>query len=325
MLLRPELEALLGDPARQRLARAQLAQVLAQWRAQAEIAALEAELAGYGCGAQLGSLPRLAALVVPGGSAAPSLAGSFAACFCAALADEPLGLVPLRHHADDVSATLVLARGGDASLTMHAFDGAALGRRPAPRSVSFSPGQTHDVVLAGRANIELVRLAGPGRAGVTLDREVPDLRPGMVSARDGASEALVLREIAGSLVMLRLQRRAARGCVAREFSLADGVLAHQAAASPRDSRLELAAALLGRMGRADSAPLLAELASEEGNPSLRWQALRECIGLDTAQGLAALGVIAARVDDPLAGPAGALRAQLIETYPQLAEAVPCPA
>ena len=40
---------------------------------------------------------------------------------------------------------------------------------------------------------------------------------------------------------------------------------------------------------------------------------------------AALTALARRSDDPLCGPAGALRAQLIEAYPQLAGVAPCPA
>jgi hypothetical protein len=102
-------------------------------------------------------------------------------------------------------------------------------------------------------------------------------------------------------------------------------LLHQAAGSPRDSRLELTAALLGRMGRSDAAPMLAAMAEERVSAHLRWQALRECLGLDSAAGFATLTLLAGRDDDPLAGPAAALRSQLLETYPQLAGISPCPA
>ena len=84
-------------------------------------------------------------------------------------------------------------------------------------------------------------------------------------------------------------------------------------------------AMLGRMGRKDAAPHMAELACGEASPELRWQALRECLALDTQAGFGALSVIAARSDDALCGPAGALRAQLIEAHPQLQELEPCPA
>ena len=109
-----------------------------------------------------------------------------------------------------------------------------------------------------------------------------------------------------------------------EYRLADGRLLHEAAGSPRDSRLELAAALLGRMGRDDAAPYLAAMAREAGSTSLRWHALRECLGLDTATGFEALCELAATQGDPLAAAAGALRAQLLEAHPNLAELANAP-
>jgi hypothetical protein len=86
-------------------------------------------------------------------------------------------------------------------------------------------------------------------------------------------------------------------------------------------------ALLGRMRRAETAPVMAAIAREPGDASLRWQALRECLALDTAAGLAALSYLARTGDDPLAPPAGALRAQLIETHPELhaLDSAACPA
>jgi hypothetical protein len=84
-------------------------------------------------------------------------------------------------------------------------------------------------------------------------------------------------------------------------------------------------AMLGRMGRKDAAPLIAEIAAGEGSPALRWQALRECLALDTQVGFAALSAVAGAAGDPLAANAGALRAQLIEAYPQLQEVEQCPA
>lgn len=84
--------------------------------------------------------------------------------------------------------------------------------------------------------------------------------------------------------------------------------------------------LLARMRRQDAAPAMAEIARGQGSDHLRWQALRNCLALDTAQGFSALTAIAANPADALARPAGALRAQLLEAHPQLTglEADPCP-
>ena len=164
-----------------------------------------------------------------------------------------------------------------------------------------------------------------GRAWAASRDQAHQLAAGDVARRNGAHQSLLIDAAETTLVTLKLQRRPASGSVTREFRLADGTLAHQAAGNPRESRFELAAALLGRMGRSDAAPLLAAMAEEHGGQSLRWQSLKECLGLDSGAGFAALSRIAAQADDPLAAPAAALRTQLLTTYPQLAGAVPCPA
>lgn len=324
MQIRPELEALRRDDTPQRQAQARLGSVLAQWRA-GPAALLDNELGQFGEGAELDDLPLLSALFEPGETAAEEFIAELVARFAAALGRDPLGQVPLRHYTDDLVTSLMLARGPRATLALQAIDGAGLARRAAPLSVSFPPSETVERVLAGSARADLVRVIGTRPGAADLVTAEVALAPGTAQRRDGSREALVLREVAGSLVTLKLQRRTAQGVVTREYRLADGALVHQAAGSPRDSRLELTAALLGRMGRTDAAPLLGAMAEENASPALRWQALRECLALDTATGFAALTTLARRSDDPLCGPAGALRAQLIETYPQLAGATRCPA
>lgn len=324
MHIRPELQALRGDDTPQRLAQARLNAAQAEWRSGPIMANAETELRYFAHGAPLEELPVLGDLFTAGDGAAMRLAGELVGLMCAELARDALGQVPLRHFTDDFITSLMLARCGDAALSLEAIDGTVLARRRPPVSASFSPSETYEHVLAGSAEIERVRLAGLRPGGADLRCEPLHLRPGMVSYRSGSSEALVLRAAPRSLVTLKLQRRAGAGEVTREYRLSDGEQLHQAAGNPRDSQLELAAALLGRMGRKDAAPLLAAMAEENGSLSLRWQVLRECLGLDTAEGFAVLCKIAARLNDPLAAPAGALRAQLVELHPQLAEIAPCP-
>ncbi|MDG2005376.1 MAG: hypothetical protein P8J20_18800 [Novosphingobium sp.] len=132
-----------------------------------------------------------------------------------------------------------------------------------------------------------------------------------------------VRDVETCLVTLRLQRRLPDLGPTREYRLADGQLVHQAAGHVRDSRIEMTMALLGRMGREDAASLLAEVALEEGSAALRWQALRECLALDTLTGFTKLCAVVRSMDDELAPMAGALRSQLIEAHPQLAEIAEC--
>jgi hypothetical protein len=195
--------------------------------------------------------------------------------------------------------------------------------------VNFAPGESWEHVLAGSAQAELVRIARalPDRA--ELVRAPLQLVPGVVVQRHCGSEAQLYGRISASLVTLKLHRQIEPGAVGRQYRFDSGQLMHQAAGSQRDSRLELAAALLGRMGRKDAAPMFAAMSEEEAAVSLRWQVLRECLALDSGIGFAALSRLAAKPDDPLAGSAGALRAQLLEAYPQLAACQdgvsPCPA
>ena len=269
-------------------------------------------------GAELADCPALAALFTPG-TAAQQFAGTFASTLCAALAEQPLGHVPLRHFTDGANSTLLLGRAGPVALTLVALDAAGLARKPAPRSVTLSPTVTWEAVVGGSGTIALISATPRPGGGARLDVETHALVPGMVYQRDGRQKGLIYRSVDGCLVVLRLQRRLAGDGVVHEYDLADGTLLHRANGSPLASRYELMAALLGRMGRADAAPLLAKLASENGASGMRWHALRECLGLDTATGFAALDAIARRPDDPLAPSAGALRAQLVESWPQLAE------
>jgi len=324
MLIRPELQALRRDDAPQRRAQARLGQAFAAWRAAPVAAAAEAELARFAEGQVLEDLPVLSALFAPGEGAAQEFCGGLVEVILGELSREVLGQSPLRHNTDDTLTTLSIFHHGTATLTLQTIDGQGLSRRPEPTAVSFSPGETWESVLAGEAAADRVTITGLKPGGAILSSTAVRLEAGSVCHRHGLREALVLRRVKASMVTLKLQRRTCAGQVSREYALATGELIHQAAADPRDSRLELSAALLGRMGRRDAAPMLAAMAEEQGSLSLRWQVLRECLALDSAAGFAALCRIARRSDDPLAHAAGSLRAQLIETYPALAKVEPCP-
>ncbi len=324
MNVRPELQALRSNDAPQRQAQAAVRRTLEAWQAGPGGQA-ERELAALGQGAELDDLPLLSALFAPGEDAADRFVDDLVERLLARLSAEPLTQSPLRFSSDDAATTLVLAKSGTVVLTLHAIDGTALARRPAPQSVNFPPAETWERILRGTGSARRVTLNGLADGCARFDFSDEAIGPGQVSHRIGQREARMLRRLDGCLVSLRLQRRSAAGEVTREYALADGRLLHQAAGSPRDSRLELAAALLGRMGRADAAPLLAAMAEEQGGASLRWQALRECLALDSGKGFATLSRIARDAADPLSAPAGALRARLLEAHPQLAGVNPCPA
>ncbi len=323
MHLHPMLRALRSDDAPQRQAQERLIRATARWREGPVGSALETELARFAQGGVLDDFALLSGLFSAQDDTAPRLVSELVRLLARELAVAELGYVPMCHFTDGVVSTLLIARKGGVTLTLVMIDGAALSRRPAPISVSFAECEAWEHVLAGSGTAERIIAHSIGPQQVQIERDAIALTPGMVLSRRSGLEALQVSGIATCLVSLRLQRRAQQGALTREYRLDDGALLHQAAGSPRDSRLELTAALLGRMGRSDAAPFLAAMAREQGSTALRWHALRECLGLDTALGFETLCAVAAISDDPLAAAAGALRAQLIEQHPQLAEIAPC--
>jgi hypothetical protein len=325
MIVPQELRALRRDDSPQRDAQRALGQAMEQWRARPDIAAILAELSLLAEGAPISRCPRLAGLFDPRSPRAGDFAGEQVRLYCAMLRKWPLGHVPLRHFTDGVTSTLLVARCGNATLSLVSIDGDGLSARPQPLTVSFAPTETWECVVAGEAVIDMVTCEPTGPRAASIARREMRVAPGATFYRQGLHETRVLREVSGALVSLRLQRRRRDGALAREYDLESGALVHQAAGNPRESRLELAMALLGRIGRSDAAPLMADIACGNRSGALRWQALRECLALDTRTGFAALSALAARPGDALAAPAGALRAQLLEAHPQLQEIASCPA
>lgn len=323
MSVHPDLMALRGDDTPQRRDQIAMSAAADAWRDRAQFRQLEREVRVFAQGTGLGSLPALTALFERDDRAARALVTTLITPLLGVLRDHPLAAVPLRHHGDDRSALLVLCQSGGAALALQVIEPCRHAVPSSPRTVTFTPGLVHERVLAGAADVDLVTLARewPDRADLSAERG--HLVAGDCRARDTGRQTRLIRHAGLPLVMLRLQRRGQPGEVAREYDLADGRLLRQAAASPRDTRLELVAALLGRMGRRDAAPLLAAMADEEPASSLRWQSLKESLALDTGEGFKALCRIANRAGDELAAPAAALRGQLIESYPQLKEIPEC--
>lgn len=315
MRIDPALRALRSDDAPQREAQAQMARAAERWRECSGRRELGEAMRAYGAGEPLGRCGPLFSLFTQDGQAL-RLVTDFVAHFLTVLSDAPLGQIPSRYAQTGSVSTLLLARQGRAMLSLVTFDGATLAIRPPAQSVTFADGERHEAILAGAGEARMIHHV-PTRPGfaVTPMR----LASGNRFSLDTGGESLLVDSVEGRLVTLRLLRTPERPGPTREYSLASGELVHQAAGDVRDSCRELMVALLGRMGRADAAPGMAELARDPTEPDhLRWQALREALALDTATGFAALCTIARDADDGLVAAAGAMRAQLIELHPVLA-------
>lgn len=324
MYIDPAIDGLRSDPAPQLAANARMDAMLAEWRARAPAAAVLAEFERYARGADLaedGALSRVLSDV----GAARELVAPLMRCVGKGLARDPLAVLPLRHQFSGGTGLLQLASRGGAALSLVLHDGAAVLRQPPPVTIAFVDSERHELCLAGAARARIVHRSGP--EGHTVLRQEPIcIRPGHVLVTTGDTSARQIEAVDRFLLTLRLSRVPAAPRPSLEFRLADGALVHRASGDRGESRRLMALTVLARSGRADAAPLLAELA-RAGSADFRWQALRECLALDAVTGFATLSAIARDAADPLVANAGALRAQLIEAYPALAplEITACPA
>ena len=309
MRIDPAIAALRRDRALQRRAQARMAAACDAWRAAPGVHEVLAAFERYGQGAPLADCPALQA-VFTDRETAPRVVAALTGEFCCALGEEPFGHPPLRHGYDRGTATLLLARRGRAQFVLHASE-------PDARrfdTVTFSDAERFEAVLAGEARGRTVRRKG--RFGRFAEQPLV-LGAGARLEFDMREEAPQVLAIDRRLVALRLHRTAPNPAPTREYDLATGALLRQSAGGIRMSRHEIMLALLGRMRRADAAPVMAAIACEPGDASLRWQALRECLALDTGAGFAALRDLAHTEGDPLAAQARALQARLVEAHPVL--------
>lgn len=309
------LAALRDDPAPVIRAADAADAALARWRATPAAARLLAELADYGAGQDLRECPHLSNLMGNGDAGAVH---TMLADLCTVLADHPLGQPALAATRSAGACRMTLASAGRASLSL-ALAEPTRSDAGAPDHAVFGGGQMQLRVLAGAARGFLASRDG---------ELVPvHLATGFACALDLDRRTLELVAVDSPLMTLRLHRRAADAGVLQDIALTDGAVLAQSADDPRESRIEMAMALLGRMGRVDAAPALAAC-SREGSAPRRWQALRECLALDAATGFAALLETMERPGDPLRADARALAEALASQHPALArmmEDVTCPA
>jgi hypothetical protein len=292
---------------------------LAAWRAGCCVPALQAELQSFARGQPLPELPQLADLFSPNASAARELLRRLVAALVSDLRGEPDSSVPLRHFLNDQLAMLILLRSGTALLSLQMVQRC---ENDLPGSAVFSPVESYELVLAGAGRA--IRLDRSQRGDTTVIGQTPqELRSGVISACAGSQQTQIMTRVDQALLVLRLQR-ALPGCEpAQLIDLQSGCVVRQAAGNLADTRLELAAAVLGAMDRSDAVPGLAGAALGGLSPAARWQAVRAALALDSRCGFSALSALAARGDDPLAGPARALCQQLRAVWPQLSEKTAC--
>ena len=307
MRVDPSIYALRGDRAAQRTMREAVAAAVGGCRSDSAIAPVLAALDGLFSGS------RRARAIVAG----------FVARLVALQRDHPLAQLAFRHQTGDGFHFLQIAAKGRATLGLALHDRRML--EGAGGMATFPHAERHEVVLAGAAELGMLEIARDGGAEATIIERRRKVAAASVVALPGAGQSRIVRRVEGRLLVLRLARIAEAPLPTRQFTLPAGRLVHRASGDRRESRHEMMLALLGRMGRADAAPVMVAM-TRTGSDHLRWQALRECLALDTAEGIGALARIADDRTDPLAMQAGALHATLLGAHPELGqiEHAPCP-
>lgn len=306
MHVHPAIAALRGHQAPQHRVDA----TLARWRASPAVAAALEALAAYGAGAQLADLPALARLV-----RAPAAAHDFADAFItplvAALRAEPLAQLPLGYSAAPGLARIRLAESGRATLRLTVF-------APTPESAAssalFEDCEAYEMVLAGAGQAALYRRTGQG-----LTWEEIECRPGTRITRNSAEDARRITAVTRPLLVLQLTRAAAHPEPSREYALPGGAMLKSISACKRTSQQMMALGVLGALAHRPALDAIERLALDwTAMRDLRWEAVRQLLGLDTARGVALLARLAARPDDSLRDPAAKLHRDLVAAHPGLA-------
>ena len=313
MHIDPALGEFAGDSRAQAAAQDHVLAARAEWQARPQVARVLADCRTLRDTGDFGRCSVLDALIHEG--AAQEFVAHFLSAMLAAWRDRPLAQLPFRHSYAAGQGVIHIHRDGPVTLALMLVERSAAEE---PRSIAFSDCDRREVVLAGSG----MALHYRWREGAPPGVESLALAPGTVLKGD-AERARAIVRLDAPLVLLRIARDPERPLNTREVALATGRIVHRASPSPADGRAELAAALLGAMGRTDAASALAryargEAACGQAGEGARWQALRNALALDTATGFEALCAIAQRDDDLIACEAAALSDRLCTTYPQLA-------
>lgn len=310
------------DPVAQRALGCVMVQARKDWFGHHAMRGLLKNLQAYGAGRALAELPGLRDIVSQA-KLACSFVDAWIDGFVEPLRAHPLGEIPFAQSYSPGLATMRIAGSGGASLSLVCYEEVPASNPP--QTAFFSDREQYEIVVAGAASGCLFSLAAARELGEPASATPQRWRQGNVIAVKAKIETREVLRVEGRFVVLRLERTPANPAPGRVIALGDGSLVRQMSGSKHASQLEMAVTVLGAMGRKDALPAISALA-QEGPGHLRWEALRNALALDAAEGFASLCEVADAEDDELAGPAAQLRDQLTRTYPQLHEGCAvCPA
>lgn len=286
---------------------------LAAWRARPQTAAVMAALAAYGAGEALDEGSALAALLADH-AAALAFADDFIAPLMQALRAEPLAQPAFGFSAMPGLARVRLGESGRAALSLAVFARRAAVR---PASVLFEDGEALEIVLTGAGEAARYRL------GARLTCETIACAAGTRFRRAGARDARQIVAVTQPFLVLQLTRAALQPLPSREYALPDGRLIKTISACKRTSQQLMALGVLGALAHRPALGAMEQLALDgSAERDLRWEALRQVLGMDARAGMALLCRLAAGGEDALSQPAAQLQRDLIAAQPELAALEP---
>lgn len=323
MKVHPAMAALRGAPASQRRpfrterlvdvseTNAALTSVREAWLVRPETQSIADALRCYGSRQELEACKALDTLMRDYRSA-KALVGELMDKALLALRQHSLAEVPFRFKLSQGLATLQLMQCGGATLSLAAYE--PLPGAEAPPTALFSDREVHELVLCGEASGVSHRWEGEGRLTSAQHRWQQGSKV-MLRAR---CEARQILKVERSLLLLQLTREPKRPAPTRLVSLETGETQHAASGDKPASQAVMALSVLGALKTRASLEVMEQTACNLAeDQDVRWEALRQALGIDTACGLKLLSKLQERIDDPLANPSRALCAQLFKAHPEL--------
>lgn len=327
MQVHPDIAALRSNPALQRQAHQEMSEAYSAWKESEAFQLVKADLKAFEEGASFADCNELMRLLSDL-EFAQGFVGAWRDALLEPLRAQPLANIPSRHSISHGLTTIQLMVVGSTTLSLLAYEERA--DLAEPTSALFVDRDLHEIVLAGGAQGTRNRLKHVEGGSAEIVTQSLQVQPGWTASYAPRIDARQVTRVAGSMLVLQLTRTPTRPAPSRLYSIPDGNLLQQTSGNKRASQNFLALDVLGAMGRDDAVPAMAELAlAAEEEADLRWEAVRQVLGLDAAQGMALLGQLAEREADGLATPARSLQQSLIEANAQLArfakENTQCPA
>lgn len=312
MILGEDLRRWNADPVAQRAAQTAIDGFRADWARGPVHQSFAASIANLPCKTAAALVAAMRALFHD-----DAWIGAFVDRIAGVLRNDPCFLPPFPALKSEVHSGLLAYEDDHVQIALgisHAHRLAAKKNGGAGGSINFNGKVTVlKFVRAGRATLSFweaprvrddFRAADAGTCRRTGARRIDD---GEILVVDGRSQSYVIEHATANLFVLQAVIKADQAALGTEYDAATGAYLGCAAAEDADSRIQMIATLLRKLGHADA---FAALVPFLAHPRffVRWHVMRELIGIDPYRALPHLSAMA--VDDSHADVRQAARATL---------------